>query len=100
VVFIAVFFVGFACMFALIFGGALLGVAGSAAATDQNGSLGAGGLIAMLGFIVPLAAQCVIFLLAGVFVVARIIAAISVFQGKDFRYPVLGDRVEKMLGNA
>jgi uncharacterized Tic20 family protein len=96
--FVLVFFVGFACMFVMIFGGTMLGALGTAAlGADDSGAAGAGGLLFSLAFILPFAAQCVIFALMGIFFVARIIAAISVFQGRDFRYPVLGERVEQFL---
>ena len=40
---------------------------------------------------------CLIFPYVLVIYIARLIAVISVLQGKDFRYPWLGEYVEKML---
>ena len=97
-VFVAVF-VGIGCMVLLIFGTIALGTAGSVVAAGDESTAGTlFALIFGLTFLVPFLGWCVMFLLIGAVFVARIVAAISVFQGRDFRYPWLGARVEKFLG--
>jgi uncharacterized membrane protein len=98
-VFIVIFGIGFACLFALIFGSATLGTLGigAAAATGDETAGGAVAALSGLFFFIPFAGQCVLLAIMGVFFVGRIIAAISTFQGHHFRYPVLGERLEKML---
>jgi len=44
---------------------------------------------------VPLLIACIFILIAGTIFVARLIATIQTFQGKDFHYPWLGARVER-----
>ncbi|MBI3362817.1 MAG: hypothetical protein HY023_17080, partial [Chloroflexi bacterium] len=97
---IVVAFVAIGCFVALVFGTALLGTTGTFLAANQNQDAGGSilGLLVGLTFFLPFLAWCPMMILVISTLVARVIAAISVFQGKDFRYPVLGARVEKFLG--
>lgn len=97
-VFVAAF-VGVGCMVLLIFGTTALGMAGSLVAAGDEGTAGTLlSLISGLALFVPFLGWCVMILLIGAVSVARIVAAINVFQGRNFRYPWLGARVEKFLG--
>ncbi|MBI3760471.1 MAG: DUF4870 domain-containing protein [Chloroflexi bacterium] len=97
---VVVAFVVIGCFVALVFGTALLGTTGTFIAANQNQDSGGSilGLLVGLTFFLPFLAWCPMMILVISTLVARVIAAISVFQGKDFRYPVLGARVEKFLG--
>lgn len=97
-VFVALFvFIG--CFLVIVFGTVFLGTAGAFAAANQNQNSdgSALGLVASLIFFLPFLAWCPMMLLIVGTLVARVVAAINVLQGKDFRYPVLGARVEKFL---
>jgi hypothetical protein len=97
-VFIVILMIGFGCFFVMLFGGTLLGTVGIGAAASSDDPSGAAlGAFSGLFFIIPFAAQCVMFAVMGVFFVGRLIAAVNAFQGRNFRYPILGERLEKML---
>jgi len=50
-----------------------------------------------LGFIIPFLVFGAIFVGGALFVIYGLIAAIQVFQGKDFRYFIIGTRLENYL---
>lgn len=91
------------CSFLGVFGGMFALTAAGAAATEGN--LGAaegfatliGFLISMVTMIVPFAIFGLMFLAALAFFLYGLWAAISVFQGKDFRYIVIGRWLERYL---
>jgi uncharacterized membrane protein len=101
----AVFLVFFACTFCAMFGGFGLvfpASIGLSAASQRQGDLSNPlaaifMLIAMAITFLPFAMIPVLMLVAlGVFAL-RIYAAVSVISGRDFRYPVLGKRLERYL---
>lgn len=51
----------------------------------------------MLGFIIPFIIFGAIFIGGALFVVYGLIGAIQVFQGKDFRYIIIGNRLANYL---
>jgi uncharacterized Tic20 family protein len=51
----------------------------------------------MLGFVIPFIVFGIIFIGGAIFILYGLIGAILTFQGKDFRYFILGDRLEKYL---
>jgi uncharacterized membrane protein len=55
-------------------------------------------LVALMG-VVPLLLACVVLPIIGFLFIARIIATIRTFQGKNFHYPLLGDLIEQQLKN-
>lgn len=79
------------CMFAALLA-SFGGMAGSS--ISNNSSPGAELIFPML---VPFAAILCIAPATLAISAARLIAAIAAFQGKDFRYPWLGERVERFL---
>lgn len=94
-----VFFLVFGCIMITMFGGALFGVAGAAAAAaDETTAGGVLGLLFSLSFLLPFAATCLMFLLALGALAGRAVAAVNAYQGRNYHHPWLGDRVEKMLG--
>jgi uncharacterized Tic20 family protein len=95
---VVIIFVMVGCLAAFIIGGAALGTAGAAAAASAGDDGSLAGLFLSLTFAIPFIGNCVIILLALGLVVARIIAAVNVFQGKNYHHPWLGAQVEKMLG--
>ena len=50
-----------------------------------------------LGFMIPFIIFGAIFIGGALFVIYGLIAAIQVFQGKDFRYIIIGNRLENYL---
>jgi len=48
---------------------------------------------------VPILIPCIIFPLMAIIFVARLIATIQTFQGKDFHYPWLGTLIERSLAH-
>jgi len=54
-------------------------------------------LLPMLGFIFPLFIFGVIFIGGVIFVIYGVVGAVMTFQGKDFRYAVIGNRLTKYL---
>ena len=53
--------------------------------------------IFMLGFLVPFIIFGAIFLGGALFIIYGLIGAIQVFQGKDFRYIFIGNRLANYL---
>lgn len=53
--------------------------------------------IFLVGFMIPFLVFGAIFIGGGLFVLYGLVGAIQVFQGKDFRYFVIGHRLEKYL---
>lgn len=51
----------------------------------------------MLGFLLPFITMGALFIGSGIFVLYGLIGAIQVFQGKDFRYLIIGNRLAKYL---
>jgi uncharacterized Tic20 family protein len=99
VVFIAVF-IAIGCAFVFIVGGGVLASAGAAAAAVSGEEAGGplAGLLISLSIILPFGINCLIFLLVIGVLVARVVAAVNVYQGRNYHHPWLGERVEKMLG--
>ena len=58
---------------------------------------GPGSLFFMLGFFIPFAIFGLIFIGGAIFIIYGVVAAIMTFQGKDFRYALLGKRLERYL---
>jgi uncharacterized Tic20 family protein len=86
------------CMMVLIFGVLALGAGGIALTSTQNNpSSGPIGVFIAMMSAVPFLIPCIILPLIGIIFVARLIATIQTFQGKDFRYPWLGSLVERSL---
>jgi hypothetical protein len=84
------------CMMATIFGVLALGI-GNIAIFGNQGNPNAEPfrtLIAMLSA-VPLLIPCILIPVVGIIFVARLIATIQTFQGKDFHYPWLGSLIER-----
>jgi uncharacterized Tic20 family protein len=93
------------CSFLGVFGGmfAFIPLAATGAAATEGGEA-AQGIAALIGFlisvvtmIVPFAIFGLMFLAILAFLLYGLWAAISVFQGKDFRYIVIGRWLERYL---
>ena len=94
-----VFFLVVGCTMITMFGGAFLGLAGAAAAAaDETAAGGILGVLFSLSFLLPFAGTCLMFFLALGALAGRGVAAVNAYQGRNYRHPWLGDRVEKMLG--
>lgn len=85
-----VFFCLFGVMFVGMFGTMFAGL--SSAAQSENFSW-----LMILPAIFPFGMFACIFPFSMAILIARIVATVSVFSGKDFRYPWLGPRVEQFL---
>jgi uncharacterized Tic20 family protein len=86
------------CLMVLIFGAMALGMGRMALTINQSEP--SSGLISVfitLLTAIPILLPCIIIPIVGIIVVARLIATIQTFQGKDFRYPWLGKLVERTL---
>jgi len=91
-------FIMVGCMMVLIFGSMAVGMGGMAFTVNQNDpSSGLISLFITLLTAVPFLVPCIVFPLVGIVFVARLIAAIQTFQGKDFHYPWLGKQIEHFL---
>jgi uncharacterized Tic20 family protein len=98
-------FIGFGCYFLTIFvsiGGTLIGM--FSAPLLALGSDDPESLVAVLALLLSALPTFIPFLLFGVFVLVAlflvvygVIGAVAVFQGKDFRYVVIGKRIEAYL---
>jgi uncharacterized protein len=64
----------------------------------SSGSNDAPSPVFFLGFLIPFFVFFLIFLVGFVFVIYGIIGAIMAFQGKPFRYIIIGNLVERFLG--
>ena len=97
--------VGFGCYFLSFFlsiGGSMIGMLTAplfAAPSDAPDSLAAflGMLVAMVPTFLPFFLFGLFILLGLFLVVYGLVGAASVFQGKDFRYVVIGKRIEAYL---
>jgi uncharacterized Tic20 family protein len=87
-----VFFCLFSVMFIGIFGTMFAGL--NSAGQSENFSW-----FMMLPTIFPFGMFICIFPFSLAILITRIVATVSVFSGKDFRYPVLGTRVEQFLND-
>jgi len=95
-----IIFLTIGCMMVMIFGSVALGVGGIALTTSQNDpAAGPAGVFIALMSAVPILIPCIIFPLMAIIFVARLIATIQTFQGKDFHYPWLGTLVERSLAH-
>ena len=81
--------------FICIFGVMVIGMVGLA--SDLAQSPDAFLPFAIIPVFMPLIISCLIIPFSLVIWLARLIAVIRVLQGKDFRYPWLGNQVEKFL---
>jgi len=95
----------YACSFLGVFGGMFAAIpltAAGAAATE--GDEAAQGFVALIGFLISMLTMIVPFAIIGLLVLAALAfllyglwAALSVFQGKDFQYVVIGRWLERYL---
>jgi uncharacterized Tic20 family protein len=93
------------CSFVGVFGGMFAAIpltAAGAAATEGGGA--AEGLAALIGFLITMVTMFLPFAIIGLLILAILAfilyglwAAFSVFQGKDFRYVVIGRWLERYL---
>ena len=51
----------------------------------------------MLGFLIPFIVMGAMFVGGAIFVIYGLVGAIQVFQGKDFRYLIIGNRISNYL---
>jgi uncharacterized Tic20 family protein len=95
IVSVAVFLI-VGCMMVAIFGVLALGIGDIAIIGSQSNPTAEPfrTLIALMTA-VPLLIPCIIFPVVGIIFVARLIATIQTFQGKDFHYPWLGSLIER-----
>ena len=95
-----IIFLTIGCMMVMIFGSVALGIGGIALTSNQDNPTAepAGVFIALMSA-VPILIPCIIFPLMAIIFVARLIATIQTFQGKDFHYPWLGTLVERSLAH-
>jgi uncharacterized Tic20 family protein len=84
------------CMMVFIFGVLALGISDIAVFGNQGNPTAEPfrTLIALMAA-VPILIPCIIIPFTGIIFVARLIATIQTFQGKDFHYPWLGSMVER-----
>ncbi len=88
---IVAWFIGMGCYMLSFFGTFItIPFASSSGATDVNPVLG-------LAFMIPFLVFGAIFLGGFLFIVYGIIGAVMVFQGKPFRYVIIGRRVENFM---
>jgi len=93
-----IIFLTVGCMMVMIFGSVALGVGGIALTTNQSDpAAGPAGVFIALMTATPILIPCIIFPLMAIIFVARLIATIQTFQGKDFHYPWLGTLIERSL---
>ena len=88
-------FVGFFCIFGMMFVamfGSIVLTANSASPSDQP-------LLVLFPVLMPFTIFSCAFPGALVLMLVRLIAAVAVLSGRDFRYPWLGTQVEKFLGD-
>lgn len=91
---IVAWFVGMACYMLSFFGTFFTIPLAGAAGGEVDPSVAP---IFMLGFLIPFLVFGGMFLGGALFVVYGVIGAIQVFQGKDFRYIVVGNRLANYL---
>jgi uncharacterized Tic20 family protein len=90
---ILAWFVGMGC-YMLSFFTTFLGIPFAGANGEVDPSVAP---IFLVGFMIPFLVFGAIFIGGGLFVLYGLVGAIQVFQGKDFRYFVIGHRLEKYL---
>lgn len=86
-------------VFFCFFGAMLIAMFGSIFLTANSSSPSDGPLLVIFPAVMPFMIFSCVFPLAFVFMLVRLIAAISVLNGRDFRYPWLGTQIEKYLGD-
>jgi uncharacterized Tic20 family protein len=86
------------CMMVFIFGVLALGI-GDIAILGTRGNPTAEPFRTVIALMtaVPLLIPCILIPTSGTIFVARLIATIQTFQGKDFHYPWLGKQIETLL---
>lgn len=90
----ALMIVVFTCLFGIMF----LGMIGTFSLTmNSNSSPQSFNSLMALPFLFPTFMFTCIYPFSLIFSMTRLIAAISVLSGKNFHYPILGERVEKFL---
>jgi uncharacterized Tic20 family protein len=94
-------FIGGACYMIASFGMFLMMPAGLFAVGDLNDPNAMGGVIAMLVAIatsfLPFCLMGIFFLIGAAFVCYGLYGAVRVLQGHDFRYAIIGSRLEQYL---
>lgn len=94
------------CSFLGMFGGmfAFIPLTAAGAAATEGSSETAQGIAALIGFLISMVTMIVPFAIIGLLILAVLAfilyglwAAFSVFQGKDFRYVVIGRWLERYL---
>jgi uncharacterized Tic20 family protein len=87
-------FVVFACLFGVMFIGIFVTMFAGLNSAGQSENFG---WFMILPTIFPFGTFLCIFPFSLAILITRIVATVSVFSGKDFRYPFLGTRVEQFL---
>lgn len=49
-------------------------------------------------YTLPFASACIILLVALAVFAGRVVAALNVYQGRNYHHPFIGSRLEKMMG--
>jgi uncharacterized membrane protein len=84
------------CMMVLIFGVLALGIGDFALIGSQsNPTVEPFRVLISMMTAIPLLIPCIMVPVIGIIFLARLIATIQTFQGKDFHYPWLGRLVEQ-----
>lgn len=92
---ILAWFVGMGCyMLSFFFTFLAIPFAGNGSEADPNVSP-----IMMIGFFIPFVVMGLLFFGGGLFLIYGIFAAIMTFQGKDFRYVIIGNWLTNYLQN-
>ena len=86
------------CMMVLIFGVLALGIGDFALIGSQsNPTVEPFRVLISMMTAIPLLIPCIMVPVIGIIFLARLIATIQTFQGKDFHYPWLGKQIERFL---
>jgi uncharacterized membrane protein len=93
----AVYLIGISCLMMLIFGGMTVGVISAGLAENAGGEPGAGVFIAGLSMASMWVFMPCLMVVAFAAYVVRLVAAVSAFTGRDFRYPVIAGWAERFL---
>lgn len=89
-------FVVFFCIFGIMFAGVLGAIFIAANSSSPSDAFP---VFMMFPAFMPFMILACVFPSAFIFMIVRLIAAVSVLSGRDFRYPWLGTQVEKFLGD-
>ena len=89
-------FLAMACYMCSFFGSFLGMIPLTATSPEEPNPVAVGGF--MLTFFLPFAIFGAMFLGVILYIIYGIIAAVMVVQGKDFRYFIIGTRLERYLG--